>query len=100
MWLVAARAPLPDAPYWPGRRLFAFFDAMVWPAAWIALVTQLPQVTGIVGPMVIALAALSAAFRTRRALWENQRYRFTTLRWARYALALVVIGTAIKLLPQ
>ncbi len=42
MWFVFARAPLPDAPYWPGRRLLALVDAIAWPVAWIALATQ-PQ---------------------------------------------------------
>ena len=50
MWLVLTRAPLPDAPYWPGRCLLALADAVAWPAGWIALATQLPQPAGIVGP--------------------------------------------------
>ena len=30
MWLWIARDPLPDAPYWAGRRWLAAIDAAVW----------------------------------------------------------------------
>ena len=96
MWLVVTRAPSPDAPYWPGRRLFALADAVAWPAAWIALATHLPQPAGIVGPMVIALAVLSAISRAHRAVWLNHRYRFTIWRWGRIVAALLLIGLAMK----
>jgi len=96
MWLVLTRAPQPDAPYWPSRRLLALVDAVAWPAAWIALAMQLPQPAGIVGPMVIALLVLSALGRAHRAAWQNHRYRFTTWRWGRVAAGALVIGLVLK----
>ena len=96
MWLVLTRAPLPDAPYWPGRRLLALADAVVWPAGWIALATQFPQPAGIVSPMVIALAVLSAVGRMHRAAWQNHRYHFTTWRWGRLVAGLLLIGFVLK----
>lgn len=94
--LVFTRAPLPDAPYWPGRRPVALVDAIAWPAAWIALATQLPRPAGIVAPMVVALALLSALGRVCRAGWENHRYHFTTWRWGRVAAALLLLGLLLK----
>jgi hypothetical protein len=97
MWLVFARTPRPDAPYWPGRRLLALADAAAWPAGWMLLATQLPQPTGIVGPMIIAFAALSAVGRVHRAIWQNQRYHFTTWRWGRVVAALSLLGVVLSL---
>jgi hypothetical protein len=97
MWLVLTRTPLPDAPYWPGRRLLALMDAVAWPAAWIGFATQLPKPAGIVGPMIIALAVLSALSRAHRAAWQNHRYHFTTRRWGRLAATLLLIGLVLKL---
>jgi hypothetical protein len=96
MWLILARPPKPDAPYWPGRRLFALADAIAWPAGWIAVAMQLPQPAGIVGPMVIALAVLSAVGRVYRAAWENHRYHFTTWRLGRIVAGLLLIGFVLK----
>ena len=96
MWLVFARAPLPDVPYWPGRRLLALVDAVAWPAGWIALAAHLQQVVGIVGPMVMALATLSAIGRVRRASWQNHRYHFTTWRWGRVAAGSLVVVLTLK----
>jgi hypothetical protein len=97
MWLVLTRAPLPDAPYWPGRRLLALVDAVAWPAAWIALATQLPKPAGIVGPMIIAITVLSLLGRAHRALWQNHRYHFTAWRWGRVAVVLLLLGLLLKL---
>jgi hypothetical protein len=96
MWLLITRAPLHDAPYWPGRRLLALGDAVAWPAAWIVLAAQLPEPSGIVGPMVIALAALSLLGRARRAVVQNHRYHFTTWRWGRVAAMLLLMGSVMK----
>jgi hypothetical protein len=96
MWLVLTRAPLPDAPYWAGRRLLALVDAIAWPAAWIVLATRLPEPVGIVGPMVVALAALSAGGRIHRAGWVNHRYHFTTWRWGRVVVGLLLTGIVLK----
>jgi hypothetical protein len=96
MWLVLTRAPLPDAPYWPGRRLLALGDAIAWPAGWIALATHLPQPIGIVGPMVTALAVLCAIGRAHRAVCQNHRYHFATWRSARTLAVLLLLGGALK----
>jgi hypothetical protein len=100
MWLVLTRKPLPDATYWPGRRLFALADAIAWPAGWVALAAQLPQPVGIVGPMVIALAVLCALGRAHRAVWQNHRYHFTTWRWGRVVVGLLVVGLVVKVAIQ
>ena len=48
MWLVLTRAPLPDAPHWPGRRLLALVDAVAWPVGWLVLAAGLlHQSTGL-----------------------------------------------------
>ena len=96
MWLVLTRAPLPDAPYWPGRRLLALVDALVWPAGWMALAMHLPEPAGIVEPMVIALSALSAIGRVHRAAWQTHRYHFTTWRWGRALAALLLLGVILR----
>ena len=96
MWLLVAREPVPDAPYWPGRRWLAAIDAVAWPVAWVVMVQAVPGPLGIVGPMVAALAALAGLGRLHRALWVNHRYRFTTLRWGRIAGAMLVIGVVLK----
>jgi hypothetical protein len=96
MWLVLTRAPLPDARYWPGRRLLALVDAVAWPAAWIAVATRVPEPAGIVGPMVIAITVLSALGRVHRAALQNHRYHFTTWRWGRVALGMLLIGVVLK----
>ena len=31
MWILFARAPHPDAAYWPGRRWLALMDGLAWP---------------------------------------------------------------------
>ena len=95
MWLILARAPLPDAIYWPGRRLLAFADAVVWPASWIAIGAHLPQPAGIVGSMVVVVALLSAIGRAHRAVWQNHRYHFTTCRCARILIGLLLIGLTL-----
>ena len=100
MWFVFARAPLPNATYWPGRRLLALADALVWPASWIALAVQLLQPAGIVGPMVVAVALLSAIGRGHRAVWQNHRYHFTTWRWAQILICLLLIGLTLSFLTQ
>lgn len=97
MWLLYARAPAPDAPYWPGRRWLAAVDAVAWPFAWVIVFSHAPKPSGLVGPFVMAVALLCALGWLHRALWENHRYRFTTWRWGRIAAALVVFGLVMKL---
>ena len=96
MWLLVAREPVPDAPYWPGRRRLAALDAVAWPAAWAMLFTQLPAPAGVVGPMIAAIALIAGLGRVRRAVWENHRYRFTTWRWAGIIAPLLLVGLVLK----
>ena len=96
MLILMARAPKPDAAYWPGRRWFAATDAVVWPLLWIVLIRQLPVQTGVVGPVAIAVAVLCCVGRVHRAIWVNERYWFTTWRWARVAAGLLLIGAVLK----
>ncbi len=98
MWLLYARAPAPDAPYWPGRRWLAAVDAAAWPLAWVIAFSQAPKTVGLFGPFVMAIALLCALGRLHRALWENHRYRFTTWRWGRVVAVLMVIGLMMKLM--
>lgn len=98
--LVLTRTPLADAIYWPGRRLLAFADAVVWPASWIAIATHLPQPEGIAVPMVVVVALLSAIGRAHRAVWQNHRYHFTTWRWARILISMLLIGLTIPSVTQ
>jgi hypothetical protein len=96
MWLLVSRPPPPDAPYWPGRRWFAALDAVGWPMAMGLAVAFAPMPAGLLVPMVIAVSALIALGRCRRALWVNHRYRFTTWRWGRVVALLLVVGSALK----
>ena len=97
MWLLVAREPRPDAPYWPGRRWLAALDAGLWPLLWVVMFSHLPKPVGIVGPFVAAVALLCALGRLHRALWLNHRYWFTTWRWGQMAAALMLMGVALKL---
>jgi len=98
MWLLYARTPRPDAPYWPGRRLLAAADAIAWPLLWVIGFSQVPRPVGVVGPVITAVALLCAIGRLHRALWLNHRYRFTTWRWGRVAAAVLLMGVVLKLL--
>lgn len=95
MWLVVARHPSPDAPYWVGRRWLAAADALAWPLLWGLGFWQVPAPVGVVAPMIIALAVVSACSRLHRALWVNHLYRFTT--WYRCCVIAVLVGAVLKL---
>ena len=97
MLLLLSRPPRPDAPYWPGRRWLAVLDALDWPMVWILAVAFAPAPAGVVGWLVVALAACSALGRCRRAMLINHRYRFTTWRWSRAIAVLLAIGLVLKL---
>ncbi len=97
MWLVVAREPKPDAPYWHGRRMLAAIDAAVWPLLWVLLFSHAPKPVGLVGPFVAVVALLCGLGRLHRALWVNHRYRFTTWRWGRIAVALLLMGLVLNL---
>ena len=97
MWILFTSVPRPDAPYWPGRRWRAALDAVAWPATWALVVAQAPITMGIVGVLIIACAALFAASRLQQALLRNERYRFTTWRWGKVLVGLVLLGLMMKL---
>jgi len=96
MWLLIARKPRPDAPDWPGRRVLAAVDAVVWPLLWVAVFRHAPEPVGLVGPVVAAVAALCALGRLHRALWVNHRYWFTTWRWGKVLASMLLIGAVLK----
>lgn len=98
MWLLYARTPPPDSPYWPGRRLLAAVDALAWPLLWVIEFSHVPRPVGIVGSVITAVALLCAIGRLLRALWLNHRYRFTTWRWGRLAVALLLVGVVLRLM--
>ncbi|WP_425258944.1 hypothetical protein ACPOLB_25915 [Rubrivivax sp. RP6-9] len=97
MWLLVAREPRPDAPDWPGRRLLAAVDAVIWPLVWVLLIRHVPGPAGLVGPFVTTLAVLIGLGRLHRALWFNHRYWFTTWRWGKVLGAMLLIGAVMKL---
>ena len=98
MWLLYARSPVPDARLWPGRRWLALVDALVWPGLVAVLVTQATLDIGLFAPVILALCALLAVRRCVRAVWRNERYRFTTWRWGRVAAPLLVVGVVMRLM--
>lgn len=97
MWVLFARAPLPDAPYWPGRRWLAAVDAVAWPgAAWYWL-GQFAGSGGLVLALAMTLLVVSAARRLFTALLVNHRYHFTTWRWGRRILWVLALGMLLRL---
>ena len=96
MWLLYARAPQPDSPYWPGRRWLAALDAVAWPGLWMFVMSQVPAPGGLVAVVITALAAMSALQRLRTAVWMNHRYRFTTWRWGQVLVWLLLFGLLLK----
>ncbi|MBK1611919.1 hypothetical protein CKO44_00345 [Rubrivivax gelatinosus] len=100
MLILFTREAEPDAPYWTGRVLLGALDALAWPAAWMALAFQLPERGGMVGGLMISLAALAAVRRLHTALCENHRYRFTTWKVGKVLLGLYFIGVVMKLLTM
>ena len=100
MFVVLQRSPVRDAAYWPGRRVLAAADAIVWPALWIGVIVAAPFRTGVAGALLITLMLWSSLTRLRTALAENQRYRFTTWRWGRPIVVILVIGAVLKAVLQ
>lgn len=97
MWLLYARAPVPNATYWPGRRLLALLDAILWPGLIAAMVSSSLLPTGVVGSLTLAVCALFAIRRFARAVWHNEQYHFTTWRCGAPLAALLALGAALKL---
>ena len=104
MWLILTRPERPDASMWPGRKALALADALAWPAMWIVAIASVPAATGAVGHVLVAVISLVAVRRLVRAIWRNERYRFSTVRWGRVVAALIFLAIAIKaaivLLPR
>lgn len=100
MWMLYARAPTPNASYWPGRRLLALIDALAWPAVVAVMVTRSQVELAIVGNVVLALCGLFAIRRFCRAAWRNEQYRFTTWRLGVPLAALLALGTLLKVATQ
>jgi hypothetical protein len=97
MWVLFARAPPPDAPYWPGRRWLAAIDAVAWHAAASSVLSQVPGgQDGLVLTFMMALLVVSAAWRLFTALLINHRYHFTTSQWARMLAWMMVVGALLK----
>ena len=101
MWLLFARAPPPNAAYWPGRRWLAAVDAIVWPGLAFCALLHMPASGGIVAALAMALSALSAVRWLLIALLANHRYHFMTRRWGRWVVWLLSVGVLLKavLLP-
>jgi uncharacterized membrane protein HdeD (DUF308 family) len=97
MALIFVRAIRPDANVWPGRRLLAALDAVAWPGLWICATLQAPFETGVTGKVIVGLAVVIAGDRSIKALFRNERYRFSTWRWGRFAVALLLLGFVLKL---
>ena len=96
MWILFARAPRPDAAYWPGRRWLAVIDAVAWPALALWALTRIPGTWGIFGPVCLATMLLVALASVARAVWLNHRYRFTTWWLVRALIVLLMVGLALK----
>jgi hypothetical protein len=96
MWMLYTRAPTPNAAYWPGRKWLALIDALAWPSLVIVMVAKSALDTGVVGPVSIALCGVFAVRRCVRALWRNERYRFTTWTLGAPLAMLLAIGTVLK----
>jgi hypothetical protein len=97
MWVIFARAPPPDAQVWPGRRMLALVDAVAWPAVWATWLLALPVPFGLAGQCALAWCCVAAQRRAVRAVAQNHRYRFTTWRWGRWLLFVLLFGYTLKL---
>jgi hypothetical protein len=97
MWVLYARAPAPNLPYWLGRRCLALLDAAMWPALLAFHVVNTPLNAGVVGPVALAMCAFIGIRSCARALWHNEQYRFTTWRLGAPLVALLALGIVLKL---
>ena len=97
MLVVLARERRPLATIWAGRRWLAGIDALLWPGLWIVGLGFAPFSTGVAGLLLVACALWCAVQRLREAVLENERYRFTTWRWGRPVVGLLLIGALLKL---
>jgi hypothetical protein len=65
---------------------------------WLIAISVIPYNTGVLGILAKAVLVLVALRRCQRALFRNERYRFSTLRWGVPILALVALGELMKVL--
>lgn len=50
--------------------------------------------------MVAMVALLSTIGRVHRAVWQNHHYQFTTWRWKRILICLLLIGITLPFVTQ
>lgn len=92
VWIVVQRAPVPDVPYWSGRRWLAAIDAVAWPLVRGFLVSRIHGKGGVMLPMASAVLVLWGLSRLHRAVWANHRYRFAAARVLGMLAVLVMVG--------
>lgn len=97
MWVLFARAPLPDRPYWRGRCSLAAVDAVAWPCLWLVAIRAAPANLGLVGAFACAWLVAVAVWRLWTAIRHNHRYHFTTWRWGKVTAWLLLFGMLLKL---
>jgi hypothetical protein len=97
MWIIVAREPRPDAPYWPARRFLAAVDSVAWPLAAICALQWAGESTHLFGSAGAAILTLVGLSRLRTALWFNGRYRFTSWIVLKVFGTLAVLGLFLKL---
>lgn len=96
MWMIFVREPKQTARMWLGREVLGVVDAIAWPVAAIAFVTQWPDRGQMTGQVLMTLLVLLAINRTRRAWFDNENYHFTTWRWGRVALLMMAVGALLR----
>ena len=77
--------------------MLSLVDAVAWPAGWLVAISTVPR-PGLVGLVIAALLTLCALLRSNRALFRNERYRFTTWRWGLPVIGLLALGALVKAL--
>jgi len=97
MIVVFPRAEAPAARVWPGRRWLAALDALLWPAALLALLLRVDNRPGIVGAVGFAVACGYALRRLHRALAHNERYEFMSWKWGRWLTLIAGFGLTLQL---
>jgi len=96
MIVLVQREPRPDTPFWPGCRLLAEIDAVIWPLAVVVLLHQVTNLSGMFGAVTV-VAGLWAFFRLCGAIFNNQRYWFTTWWVVRLVGLLLLTQLVVKL---
>ncbi|MCC9597953.1 MULTISPECIES: hypothetical protein [unclassified Rubrivivax] len=91
------RGPRPDLHVWPGRRWISAADALAWPFAAMAAVSAVVEDSGSTARLVNATLCVLATCRLTRAVLANQRYRMTTVWFAKVAALPLAVGSTLKL---